>query len=154
MRSLREHPPWTDWTTSGLFPIFWVIPARFVLPMRSMPESGRRKTRDGAQIVVLPELFSTGYSLDEFFYPFSEHIPQLYTANEFGGIAKENQVCIIRCIIIIESGENKGLCYDTAFLVGPEGSNWNNTQGPTLASREALFCPWQTRKRCLGSKIR
>lgn len=72
-----------------------------------------------AKIIVLPELFSTGYRLDELYYSFSEDIPQGDTINEFEGIARENQVYIVGGIV--ETGENRGLCYDTAFLVGPDG---------------------------------
>lgn len=79
----------------------------------------REAIQQGAQIIVLPELFSTGYRLDELYYPFSEDIPQGDTINEFEGIARENQVYIVGCIL--ETGENRGLCYDTAFLVGPDG---------------------------------
>ncbi len=73
----------------------------------------------GAQIIVLPEFFSTGYRLDELYGQFSEYIPEGDTVSKFGLIAKENQVYIIGSVV--ERGENRGLYYSSAFLVGPQG---------------------------------
>jgi len=73
----------------------------------------------GAQLIAFPELFSTGYRLEENYYRFSEYIPEGDTVKEFEGIAKENQVYIVGCMV--ERGENRDTCYNSAFLVGPQG---------------------------------
>lgn len=76
-------------------------------------------SQKGAQLITFPELFSTGYRLEENYYRFSEYIPEGDTVKEFEGIAGKNRVYIVGCIV--ERGENGSICYNSAFLVGPQG---------------------------------
>lgn len=71
----------------------------------------------GAKLVVVPELFSTGYRLDEDYPKHAEPIPGETTAR-LTEIAKKYDVYIIGAIL--EKGED-GVVYDTAVAIGAEG---------------------------------
>ena len=70
------------------------------------------------QLIVLPELFSTGYFVKELDMDLAEHIPGKTTLL-MERIAKERDLYI--CGAILEHGESKGVIYDTAVLVSPNG---------------------------------
>lgn len=72
----------------------------------------------GAELIVTPELFSTGYSVKELDMELAEPIPGK-TTSWMERIAKERNVYI--CGAILEHGQSKGVIYDTAVIVSPEG---------------------------------
>ncbi|WP_270584102.1 carbon-nitrogen hydrolase family protein [Bacillus smithii] len=74
--------------------------------------------QQGAQLIVLPELFNTGYRVEELDLELAESIPGELT-KKLEKVAKEKNVHIIGCIL--EKGEVLGTVYDTAFIVGPNG---------------------------------
>ncbi|HAX99102.1 MAG TPA: carbon-nitrogen hydrolase family protein [Candidatus Atribacteria bacterium] len=71
----------------------------------------------GANLVVLPELFSTGYSVKDYDMDLAENIPGETTEN-LKNIAKERGVYIAGAIL--EHGESQGVIYDTAFFISPD----------------------------------
>jgi len=72
----------------------------------------------GAALVVLPELFSTGYNIKDRDVVLAEAIPG-ETTRWMENIAKERRVHI--CAAILEHAEAKGIVYDTAVMVSPGG---------------------------------
>ncbi len=75
--------------------------------------------REGAQLVVLPELANTGYSFDtrEEAYAHAEPVPQGPTCQAWISSAKKNGVYVVAGLA--ESDDVR--LYDTAVLIGPEG---------------------------------
>lgn len=71
-----------------------------------------------AKLIVLPELFSTGYLVEEQDLFLAESIPGP-TTESLMEIARQKNVYLAGAII--EKGEARGTVYDTAFLIGPEG---------------------------------
>jgi predicted amidohydrolase len=71
-----------------------------------------------ARLIVLPELFSTGYLVEPQDLVLAESIPGP-TTNILMAISRKAKVYIAGSII--EKGEARGTVYDTAFLIGPEG---------------------------------
>ncbi|MCX5535236.1 nitrilase family protein [Streptomyces sp. NBC_00006] len=79
----------------------------------------RRAAADGARLVVLPELASTGYSFDtrQEAYAHAETVPDGPTCTRWAELARELDVYIVAGI-----AEEEGVrLYDTAVLIGPEG---------------------------------
>jgi len=74
--------------------------------------------KSNAQLIVLPELFNTGYRVEERDIELAEPIPGP-TTDWMKEIAERFQVYMVGAIL--ESGESSGLVYDTAVIVGPEG---------------------------------
>lgn len=74
--------------------------------------------KNNAQLVVLPELFNTGYRVEDRDMELAEPIPGP-TTEWMGNIASQHQLYMIGAIL--ERGESEGLVYDTAVLVGPDG---------------------------------
>jgi predicted amidohydrolase len=72
----------------------------------------------GSKMIVLPELFNTGYRVEEKDVELAETIPGP-TTNFLETLAREHEVYLITAIL--EEGASKGVVYDTAVLVGPEG---------------------------------
>ncbi|MFH1626034.1 MAG: nitrilase-related carbon-nitrogen hydrolase [Pseudomonadota bacterium] len=105
----------------------------------------------GAQLIALPELFSTGYRLDELYYQFSEYIPEGDTVKQFEDIAKENQVYIIGCIV--ERSEDRGLCYDSAFLVGPQGFIGKTRKAQLWNLEKLYFSPGTLERKVFDTKL-
>lgn len=105
----------------------------------------------GAQIIVLPELFSTGYRLDELYAQFSELIPEGDTVKKFEVMAKENQVYIVGCIV--EQSENRGIYYDSAFLVGPEGFIGKERKARLWRLEKLYFAPGNLEKQAFNTKL-
>lgn len=79
----------------------------------------RAATQDRADIVCLPELFSTGFNVGEEFYELSEPIPG-HTTNVMCSVARRHRICII--VPIAERRRIPGVVYNTACLIGPHGS--------------------------------
>jgi predicted amidohydrolase len=74
----------------------------------------------GAKLVVLPELFSTGYWVKDLDMELAETIPGETTLT-LESIAKERNIYISGAIL--EHGEARGLIYDTAFIITPKGNH-------------------------------
>ena len=75
--------------------------------------------REGAQLIVLPELASTGYSFDtrEEAYLHAEPVPNGPTSDAWIEAAREHDAYVVAGIL-----EQEGVkLYDTAVLIGPEG---------------------------------
>jgi predicted amidohydrolase len=72
----------------------------------------------GANLIVLPELFNTGYRVEEKDMDLAESIPGT-TTHWLEENAKKHHIYIAAAIL--EKGLSKGLVYDTAVLVGPSG---------------------------------
>ena len=72
----------------------------------------------GAKLIVLPELFNTGYRVEERDVELAEPIPGP-TVEWMQQLARTHGVYLVAAIL--EQGLSKGLVYDTAVLVGPEG---------------------------------
>jgi predicted amidohydrolase len=71
-----------------------------------------------AKLIVLPELFNTGYRVEDRDTELAEKIPG-YTTNWLEQIAKKHNVYLAAAIL--ENSVTSGLIYDTAILVGPNG---------------------------------
>lgn len=74
---------------------------------------------NGARLIVLPELASTGYSFDtrDEAFAHAEPVPEGPTCSEWIRAAAEHDVYIVAGI-----AESEGVkLYDTAVLIGPEG---------------------------------
>lgn len=78
----------------------------------------RTAVNAGAKMVVVPELFSTGYRLDEQYADFAEPIPGP-TVEKMAALAQELDIFIAACIV--EKDLSSPDIYDTAFLVSPKG---------------------------------
>lgn len=74
--------------------------------------------QQGARLIVLPELFHTGYRVEELDTQLAESIPGP-TTQCLEQICKQYQVFIVGNII--EAHSSCPLPYDTAFVVGPSG---------------------------------
>lgn len=71
-----------------------------------------------AKLIVFPELFSTGYSVDEWDLWLAESLYE-ETIHTLQRVAMEQDIYIAGAMI--EKGEKKGTVYDTSFLLGPTG---------------------------------
>ncbi|KYD11723.1 carbon-nitrogen hydrolase family protein [Saccharococcus caldoxylosilyticus] len=74
--------------------------------------------KKGAKLIVLPELFNTGYRVEENDLDLAEQIPG-ETTSWLERICSENNVYIVGCIL--EKSITNGVIYDTAIVVGPKG---------------------------------
>jgi N-carbamoylputrescine amidase len=75
--------------------------------------------KEGANLIVLPELATTGYCFDsrEEAFAHAEPVPQGRTVGGWVAFAKERQVYIVGCLPEVEGQQ----LFDTAILIGPEG---------------------------------
>lgn len=87
----------------------------------------------GARLVVLPELFSTGYWVKDLDFELAEKIPG-ETTLALERIAQDRDLYISGAIL--EKGEARGVIYDTAFLIAPHG----------LLGAYRKICLWDTEK--------
>lgn len=71
----------------------------------------------GSTLIVLPELFNTGYRVEDRDRELAEPIPG-FTTQWMSDLARKHGVYLAAAII--EAGDD-GVLYDTAVLVGPEG---------------------------------
>ncbi len=74
--------------------------------------------KKGASLIVFPELFSTGYLVKDVDMNLAESIPG-ETTQDLEKIAKDRGVYISGAIL--EHGESRGVVYDTAFFISPDG---------------------------------
>ncbi|MFD2245338.1 carbon-nitrogen hydrolase family protein [Pontibacter ruber] len=72
----------------------------------------------GAKLVVLPELFNTGYRVEERDVELAETIPGP-TVEWMQVLARRHNLYLVAAIL--EHGLTKGIVYDTAVIVGPDG---------------------------------
>lgn len=71
-----------------------------------------------ATLIVLPELFNTGYRVEEQDWQYAETIPG-ETTDYLQRIATQHDVTMIGCIL--ERGEIEGTIFDTAFVITKNG---------------------------------
>ncbi|UED81569.1 carbon-nitrogen hydrolase family protein [Lysinibacillus sp. CD3-6] len=71
-----------------------------------------------ATLIVLPELFNTGYRVEEQDWQYAETIPG-ETTEFLQRMATQHEVKIIGCIL--ERGEIEGTIFDTAFVIAKNG---------------------------------
>lgn len=74
--------------------------------------------QQGAKLIVLPELFNTGYRVEENDLDLAESIPG-YTTDWMSEISAKSGIYLVGCIL--EKGQTEGLVFDTAVVVGPDG---------------------------------
>ncbi|WP_027415557.1 carbon-nitrogen hydrolase family protein [Aneurinibacillus terranovensis] len=72
----------------------------------------------GAKLVVLPELFNTGYRVEEQDMQLSEAIPGP-TTDWLCAMSRKHQIYTVSCIL--EKPSIEGVVFDTAILTGPQG---------------------------------
>lgn len=77
-----------------------------------------KASRQGAKLVVLPELFNTGYHVEENDLELAEKIPGK-TTNWMVETSRNNNLFIVGAML--ERSEQKGIIYDTAVVAGPMG---------------------------------
>lgn len=75
--------------------------------------------KERANLIVLPELASTGYSFEsrEEAFAHAETVPDGHTVRGWAAYAREHQVYIVGCLVEVEGNR----LFDTAVLVGPDG---------------------------------
>jgi predicted amidohydrolase len=78
----------------------------------------KEAAKKGAKMIAVPELFNTGYRVEERDVDLAEAVPGP-TTEFLEKLAKQLDVYIIGAIL--ENSVSKGVVYDTAFIVGPEG---------------------------------
>ncbi|RFU66670.1 carbon-nitrogen hydrolase family protein [Peribacillus glennii] len=77
-----------------------------------------KAVKQGAKLVVIPELFNTGYRTEEDDISLAETIPG-ETTNWMAEVSKELNITLVGCIM--EQGKQKGLVYDTSIVTSTEG---------------------------------
>jgi predicted amidohydrolase len=79
----------------------------------------QKAVKEGANLIVLPELATTGYCFHsrEEAFAHAEPVPNGRTVRDWVVFAKEHQVYIVGCLPEVEGQQ----LFDTAILVGPEG---------------------------------
>ncbi|WP_085507140.1 carbon-nitrogen hydrolase family protein [Thalassobacillus devorans] len=86
--------------------------------LKKAEEMVREAAGNNAKLVVVPELFNTGYRVEEKDYELAEEIPGS-TTEWMIDLCKELSIYMIGCIL--ESSTSRGRVYDTAVLTGPDG---------------------------------
>ena len=79
----------------------------------------RQAAEAGAKLVVLPELFNTGYQVADQDYALSEPVPGGETVRWMEELSARHQLYLVAAII--ERSACEGVLYDTCVLTGPEG---------------------------------
>lgn len=74
--------------------------------------------KKGAKLIVVPELFNTGYRVEEDDVSLAETIPG-ETSNWMVEVSKECDICLVGCIL--EKDKTKGLIYDTSVVTSRDG---------------------------------
>jgi predicted amidohydrolase len=72
----------------------------------------------GAKLVVVPELFSTGYRVEEIDITLAEIIPG-ETTNWMVELSKKFNITLVGCIL--EKNQTQGLIFDTCVVTSPQG---------------------------------
>ena len=110
----------------------------------------------GARLVVLPELFNTGYRLDADYHRFAEPIPGPTTGFMLD-LARRHDIFLVGSII--EETKMRGIPFNTSVLVGPEGIIGTQSK-IALYDREKLYFgmgdvarPFATDIGCIGLMI-
>ena len=89
--------------------------------------------RQAARLIVLPELFNTGYRLDEDYYRFAEPIPGP-TTDLMQEMAGRSGAYIVGSIV--EEGPMRGVPFNTSVIVGPDG----------VVGKQSKIMPWDKEK--------
>jgi predicted amidohydrolase len=78
-----------------------------------------RAASEGAKLIVLPELATTGYTFDsrEEAYAHAEPVPDGPTVEDWAAFAAERDVYIVGCLLELDGVQ----LFDTAILIGPSG---------------------------------
>jgi predicted amidohydrolase len=74
---------------------------------------------EGAQLVLLPELFNTGYEYHEDNYYKAERIDGL-TVNWMKSTANKKNIFLAGTMLLFENGD----IYNSMFLIAPDGETW------------------------------
>ena len=77
-----------------------------------------RSVEMGAKLIVLPELFNTGYRTEEMDDQLAQSIPG-QISNWMQDLCKKHDIVLVASIL--ERGQVQGLIYDTALTVGASG---------------------------------
>lgn len=96
---------------------------------------------EGATLVALPELFSTGYRLEQEYYKYAESIPGP-TTDFMGALARRHGAYLAGSII--EEGKVRAVPYNTAVLVGPEGLIGKQAKIALYDKEKLYFAPGDT----------
>ena len=81
-------------------------------------DSAKNSILRGATLLCLPELFSTGYKLEENFVRVSEDIPGK-TSSRLSDIARNYEIYIVGGVA--EKSDDPGIVYNTTVIISPEG---------------------------------
>lgn len=93
----------------------------------------RQAAAQGAQLVVVPELFATGYRVEEQDVALAETVPGA-TTDWLAGLCRELQIHLVGALIEKAAPNGQEQLFDTAVLVGPDG----------LVGRYRKACLWGT----------
>lgn len=88
----------------------------------------------GAQLVVLPEVFNTGYTYHEINYTLAERSDG-QTMTWMLAHAAQHKVHISGTFLLLDGGE----IYNTAFLVAPDGRTWRYDKRYPFSWERAYF---------------
>ncbi|MDX2137839.1 MAG: carbon-nitrogen hydrolase family protein [Chloroflexota bacterium] len=88
----------------------------------------------GAQLVVLPEVFNTGYTYHEINYTLAER-PDGQTMTWMLAQAAQHNVHLAGTFLLLDGGE----IYNTAFLVAPDGRTWRYDKRYPFSWERAYF---------------
>ncbi|MDP2872265.1 MAG: carbon-nitrogen hydrolase family protein [Bacillota bacterium] len=95
----------------------------------------------GARLVVLPELFGTGYRLDEDYHKHAEPVPGP-TTDFMTCLAVKHGVYLAGSVI--EESVMRGVPYNTEVLVGPEGLVGKQSKIALYHREKLYFAPGDT----------
>ena len=88
--------------------------------IKLMEKKVKEAKRQGANLVVFPELALTGYVCRDLVYELSEPIPKGPSIRQITSLAKQENVHIVFGMIE-QSSKADAVLYNTAVLVGPQG---------------------------------
>jgi predicted amidohydrolase len=111
----------------------------------------REAAREGATLIALPELFSTGYRLDERYLDFAELIPDGKTVKAIESVAIEDKIFVVGCIV--EKSKETGFVYDTAFIVGPNGYVGKTRKAFLWHQEKLFFCRGSLKREVFRTSI-
>jgi len=96
---------------------------------------------NGAKLIVLPEMCTTGYQFDtrKEVYALAERIPEGNTVQRWIRLARERAVYIAAGIM--ELGEDGVRCYNSAVLIGPDGYIGKHRKLNLIFSEKMLYEP-------------
>jgi Asp-tRNA(Asn)/Glu-tRNA(Gln) amidotransferase A subunit family amidase len=87
--------------------------------MRAVTERLEQAAAQRADVIVLPELATTGYTFNSRAeaYAHAEKVPTGHTIQAWEGFSKKHQVYIVGCLPELDGSQP----FDTAVLIGPDG---------------------------------